>query len=69
MLKALVKRSNKDDVSSRTSKKTIETAASTATNSDYVVVDASNGGGVAVDEEFTDKLLLRLRREALQVAE
>eukprot|EP00984_Skeletonema_dohrnii_P026465 scaffold15831_cov78-Skeletonema_dohrnii-CCMP3373.AAC.2 len=64
-LRALMKqRSASSDGSSGTTKKTVET------NNDYVVVDTSNGGGAAMmEEDRGDELFLRLRREALEVAE
>ena len=66
-IKAFMKRSSTSDVdsSSGTTKNTIETN----NNSDFVVVDSTNGGDTALEEECDDELFLRLRREALQVAE
>ena len=66
VIKAFTKRTSSDvDGSSfRTTKNAIET-----NNNDYVVVDTNNGGGAAIEEECDDELFLRLRREALQVAE
>ena len=52
------------DSSSGTTKNTIE-----SNNNDFVVVDTNNGGEAALEDECDDELFLRLRREALQVAE
>ena len=65
-IKAFMKRSSTSDVDSfsGTTKNTIE-----SNNNDFVVVDTNNGGEAALEDECDDELFLRLRREALQVAE
>ncbi len=66
-MKTFMKRStaSSSDGSVGTTKKTFET-----NNNEYVVIDTHNGGGgVGLKEEYDDELFLRLRREALQVAE
>eukprot|EP00574_Skeletonema_japonicum_P009275 CAMPEP_0201722784 /NCGR_PEP_ID=MMETSP0593-20130828/7022_1 /ASSEMBLY_ACC=CAM_ASM_000672 /TAXON_ID=267983 /ORGANISM="Skeletonema japonicum, Strain CCMP2506" /LENGTH=629 /DNA_ID=CAMNT_0048213771 /DNA_START=1 /DNA_END=1890 /DNA_ORIENTATION=+ len=67
-IKTFMKRStaSSSDGSVGTTKKTFETNNNT---NEYVVVDTHNGGGVGVEKECDDELFLRLRREALQVAE
>ena len=67
-IKTFMKRStaSSSDGSVGTTKKTFETNNNT---NEYVVVDTHNGVGAVVKGECDDEPFLRLRREALRVAE